>query len=54
MNPKNWYKGLRRERHAHTLKTEILRLTFDIPLYSSCSLFGFTDLSLIKPGGQMG
>ena len=54
MNPKNWYKGLRRERHAHTLKREILRLTFDTPLYSSCSLIGFTGLCLIKPGGQMG
>ena len=54
MNLKNWYKSLRRERHAYTLKTEILRLTFDTPLYSSCSLFGFAGLFLINPGGKMG
>ena len=54
MNLKNWYKGLRRERQAYTLKREILRLTFDTPLYSSCSRFGFTGLCLIKPDGKMG
>ena len=55
MNPKNWYKGLRRERHIYTLKREILlRLTFDTPLYSSCMLFIFAGLCLIKPGVKMG
>ena len=54
MNPKNWYKGLRRERHVYTLKREmLLRLKFDTPLYSSCSLFVFAGLYLIKPGGKI-
>ena len=55
MSPKKWYKGLRRERDVYTLKREmLLRLTFDTPLYSYCSLFVFTGLCLIKPGGKMG
>ena len=55
MNPKNWYKGLRRERYVYTLKREmLLRSTFDTPLYSSCSLFVIAGLCLIKPGGKMG
>ena len=55
MNLKNWYKGLRRERHVYTLKREmLLPLTFDTPLYSSCSLFVFTGQCLVKPDCKMG
>ena len=55
MNPKNWYKGLRRKIHIYTLKRKMLsRLTFDTRMYSSCSLFVFAGLYLIKSGGKMG
>ena len=37
------------------LKREmLLRLIFDTPLYSSCALFVFTDMCLIKFGSKMG
>ena len=55
LKPDDWYKGLRREIHVYTFKREmLLRLTFDAPLCSSCSLFVFTGLCLIKSDVKMG